>query len=408
MKINMNKRILIFTDSFPYGHGEAFFEPELQHLAGCFEHITILPLEKKGGVCCRRLPSNVTISEPPFNRLKSKLSLLAAGMLNLSPLVSFIREGVASRVFFSSYRFRTWLAHLLMIRHLLSFIKKNNLPALIKNHDLLYFYWGLRWSQVLPFLPAVKMPKTVVRFHGSDLYEHTSGGYIPWRKSQLKKIDNFLTVSETGKRYLSETYNIPEEKIFLSRLGTIDYGINPVGESDRIRIVSCSNLYPVKRVDLLAVALRYCIKQVEWIHFGDGPCMGIVEKAASLLPENVIFRLAGHVSHDDLVGFFRKNYVSLFINVSSSEGVPVSVMEALSFGIPVIATDAGGTSEIVNNTNGRLIPVDFDPKDLAAMIENFVNDKKYPGYRHNARKSWEENCMASKLLPALTDFLLSV
>ncbi|NMC40567.1 MAG: glycosyltransferase, partial [Bacteroidales bacterium] len=97
-----------------------------------------------------------------------------------------------------------------------------------------------------------------------------------------------------------------------------------------------------------------------------------------------------------------------FINVSSSEGVPVSVMEALSFGIPVIATDAGGTSEIVNNTNGRLIPVDFDPKDLAAIIENLVHDEKYQGYRHNARKSWEENCMASKLLPAFTDFILSV
>lgn len=404
----MNKRILIFTDSFPYGHGEAFFEPELQHLAGFFEHITILPLEKKGGVCRRGLPANVTVSEPPFNRLKSKLSLLAAGIFNLSQAGSFIREGFASRVFFSRYRFRTWLAHLLMIRHLLSFIKKNNLSSVIKNHDILYFYWGLRWSQVLPFLPAGMVPKTIVRFHGSDLYEHTNGGYIPWRKSQLMKIDNYLTVSETGKRYLIETYKIAEEKIFLSRLGTIDYGINPFMESDRIRIVSCSNLVPVKRVDLLARALRHCTRQAEWIHFGDGPCRKIVEKAASYLPSNVIFRLAGHVSHDELADFFRKNHVSLFINVSSSEGVPVSVMEALSFGIPVIATDAGGTSEIVNDSNGRLIPVNFDPADLAEIIETFVGHGKYPEYRLNARKSWEENCMASKLIPAFTDFLLSV
>ncbi|MFR4320263.1 MAG: glycosyltransferase [Blautia massiliensis (ex Durand et al. 2017)] len=44
------------------------------------------------------------------------------------------------------------------------------------------------------------------------------------------------------------------------------------------------------------------------------------------------------------------------MNVSSSEGIPVSIMEATSFGIPGIATDAGGTKEIIRDKeNGVLL-----------------------------------------------------
>ena len=47
-------------------------------------------------------------------------------------------------------------------------------------------------------------------------------------------------------------------------------------------------------------------------------------------------------------------HIDLFINTSSSEGVPVSIMEALSVGIPIIATDVGGTKEIVTKTTARI------------------------------------------------------
>ena len=61
----------------------------------------------------------------------------------------------------------------------------------------------------------------------------------------------------------------------------------------------------------------------------------------------------------------------MFINVSSTEGIPVSIMEAMSFGIPVIATAVGGTPEIVNNENGYLLSKDPSAKELAEVIQNF-------------------------------------
>jgi len=48
------------------------------------------------------------------------------------------------------------------------------------------------------------------------------------------------------------------------------------------------------------------------------------------------------------------------MNLSETEGIPVSIMEAQSAGVPILATNLGGTSEIVNNENGFLVEKDFN------------------------------------------------
>jgi len=60
-------------------------------------------------------------------------------------------------------------------------------------------------------------------------------------------------------------------------------------------------------------------------------------------------------------------------------------MEAMSFGIPVVATDAGATREIVNATNGLLLPVNFDQNDLLKFIDN---GSSYIEKRHAAYETW--------------------
>lgn len=81
---------------------------------------------------------------------------------------------------------------------------------------------------------------------------------------------------------------------------------------------------------------------------------------------------------------------SLFINLSSSEGVPVSIMEAFSFGIPVIATDVGGTSEIVNNSVGSLVDADVDYKKIKNEIERLIQSREE--YSLNAYNQWKDLC----------------
>ena len=67
-------------------------------------------------------------------------------------------------------------------------------------------------------------------------------------------------------------------------------------------------------------------------------------------------------------------------------------MEAMSFGIPVIATDVGGTSEIVRDGyNGKLLSKDFSIDELSKLILYFINMDEFSKYNYcnNARKTWE-------------------
>jgi glycosyltransferase involved in cell wall biosynthesis len=69
--------------------------------------------------------------------------------------------------------------------------------------------------------------------------------------------------------------------------------------------------------------------------------------------------------------FYSNNPVDLFLNVSESEGIPVSIMEAMAAGIPVIATDVGGSAEIVDDSVGTIVPADTTAESLAKSIATF-------------------------------------
>jgi len=68
-------------------------------------------------------------------------------------------------------------------------------------------------------------------------------------------------------------------------------------------------------------------------------------------------------------------------------------MEAQSFGIPVIATDVGGTREIVNDNTGWLIASDVTAQDLAQSIKKAIErtPEEKTKMRENARNFWEKS-----------------
>ena len=92
--------------------------------------------------------------------------------------------------------------------------------------------------------------------------------------------------------------------------------------------------------------------------------------------------------------------VNLFINVSELEGIPVSLMEAISFGIPIIGCDICGVPEIVNEQTGLLLEKDFDVKEAAAKIELFLGSKASDiNFRKGVKLFWNENFNADKNYP---------
>jgi glycosyltransferase involved in cell wall biosynthesis len=167
-------------------------------------------------------------------------------------------------------------------------------------------------------------------------------------------------------------------------------------------------MVPVKRLHLLIEALHKVNSKVEWRHIGSGPLESELNQLAKELPSNVVVKFLGNLSNKEVLENYSNEPTDLFINVSELEGIPVSIMEAFSCSIPVIATNVGGTSELVNDKNGILISKDVTPDELASFIDEFYNlneDEKQVKSReayemwnnnYNAEKNYEE--FASKLM----------
>ena len=157
----------------------------------------------------------------------------------------------------------------------------------------------------------------------------------------------------------------------------------------------------VKRIDKIIDALKTADKEIRWYHFGDGPLREQLEQKAQELPPNVEYQFMGLVNNEELMRFYQTNHVDAFINVSSSEGVPVSIMEGLSFSIPAIATDVGGTHEIIfDGINGYLLPVDFTNEMFCTAISKVIDPQNRDELRKQARRVWENTCNAGVNFPA--------
>ena len=187
----------------------------------------------------------------------------------------------------------------------------------------------------------------------------------------MEYVDKVYTVSQDGCNHLKENFPSFSYKIYHAYLGSNDYQIGVLSTNENmIKILSISGINIKKRVHLIVEALLHCKKDIEWTLIGDGPLMNNIKESIKLLPNNVKINLLGNLENSIVLDYLSKNYIDALINVSESEGLPFSMMEAISFGIPIIGTNVGGVKEIVNNDTGVLLEKDFEIKSLSSLIDN--------------------------------------
>jgi glycosyltransferase involved in cell wall biosynthesis len=193
--------------------------------------------------------------------------------------------------------------------------------------------------------------------------------------------------------------------------------IQSKSENSRLNIVSCSGIYPLKRLDLIIGALAQIQKDIycSWVHFGSGPDYDRICDLArtNLSTSNVSFEFKGQLPNAEILNFYEENSVDLFINTSDFEGVPVSIMEAMSFGIPCVARNVGGNSEIIKNAvSGTLISGNATLTDIAMACKDFYLLKQCrPEAFHALRQStynfWFSNFNADKNYSAFSNYILN-
>jgi len=388
--------IVLFTNTYPYETGETFLETELPHLLSLKRPIVLVPMYGQGKA--RFIPSSpqapVFVAPPllPFSPLNRR-KLLFHGLCNFTPAFFAVNDFFIQKVWRSGSKIWRFATSWLLLR---AALYRNRWLFDLKhsNQVTLYFYWGDKSVGLLPFLSH--KGKTIVRFHGSDLYEEANG-FHPFRVRILPLIDLACPVSQHGADYLRLRYGAIAPPISVARLGTIDHGLGPVPLSGApFQMVTCARLVSLKRLHLVWEALQLLHHTqrlpfpIQWTIIGDGPVRPELETSikATTLSDTLSVQLLRDIPHDTVMQFYRNTPVDLFVLTSSSEGVPVSIMEALSFGIPVMATAVGGVPELVSDEVGCLLPINPPANEVALRLLDYM---ELPPSKRNAKRSAARN-----------------
>lgn len=393
----MKPELIILSSSFPIGQKEPFLETEYKYLKNSFARIHFI----------------VNYTENVSQKLKTHLdpdsitTLKTSKQKDYTKILTSILNPTTFKEIYNILKNSEPKHWLMSIK--IAIISYNNAKLISKkiqeiitekslNNVLLYSYWADDSAVAIAMTENPSIISKITRTHGWDLYPKVhQTPYLPYRTLIQRKLNYIFPISSKGIEIIKEDWKVPTTNVQTMRLGVPSRNLTNQKKSNQFTIVSCSNIIPLKRVDFIAKAIMSLTLPVQWFHFGSGKEQFKIEE---IIASNTIHKieLKGHISNDDLIMFYEKTKIDLFINCSTTEGIPVSIMEAMSMGIPVIATNVGGTSEIVNNENGILLSANPSPQEIAAAITSFyeMSDDEYAYYSNNAYQTWDEKYNAEK------------
>lgn len=393
------KHLVLLSHSYPNADGEYFLDDEVKIIADRFETITVI---------CSSVLNQNSIKTPPNVKVIcpshfSLFRLLMPRFLGLFFLPLWID------LFSVRKRFGIYPTFFLFKLLWADFVKSSSVMYTLQTKKLinpdshiLYSYWhdhkALALARIRKKYPTMI---AIARGHGWDVdYKRHNPQYLPYKNFLVAHLSKSISISDFGKRMLD---NIVEKKyhqnIIVSKLGKVNHRISLDHKlnKEEILICSCSSIIPLKRIDkIIELLSNIKNKKLRWVHFGDGQQLTAMKDLAQQLLLNATFM--GNVENHIVLDFYSLNYVDLFINLSESEGIPVSIMEAQSAGIPVLATNVGGTSEIVNNDNGFLIDKDYDINEVVEKINRYFDSPfdEIKAKRQASNLNWKKNYNGNK------------
>jgi L-malate glycosyltransferase len=153
-------------------------------------------------------------------------------------------------------------------------------------------------------------------------------------------------------------------------------------DDDRTNVVFVGRIIPNKKIDdlirVFSIYQRMFNPRSRLLLVGDHRGHEryydrLQEMVRALRVDEVVF--TGHVDHDDLLACYAE--ADLFLCLSEHEGYCVPLVEAMAFGVPVIAYDAGAVAETLRG--GGLLLSGKDPQEVAALMERVLTDAALRG-----------------------------
>lgn len=393
-----NKTLFLFTVGYPYGtRDEPFLENEIEYLSKAFDEVVIFPTSKPSNEK-RKTPENVSVNDCLSKaRIKNKKLTVIRNLFFVLKVI--LPSSLNLKRFFSFWRNTRLLLDIISV----GIIRGITLEKELKNSNLenviFYDYWFANSIYSISYLKTKrKIKKFICRAHRYEIYDENWPTFnVPFFEHRIKVVDELYFISRHGFEYINNrTPKAYKSKLKINYLGVKKpNSIMPVTDKKQgFTIVSCARVVDFKRIHKIPLVLKALKLKIKWIHFGDGPFYNELKQNIKKLPENIEVELMGHVSNEEVKKFYESNKVDLLLSLSLSEGLPVSMMEALSYGIPILAVDAGGVNEIVQPSSGALLENDASFDEIAEKLNDFLLNNTL--VKEDVIKFYDENFNAKK------------
>lgn len=195
--------------------------------------------------------------------------------------------------------------------------------------------------------------------------------------SKLNKISKYSTIINNGTETLKgKTYSSNKNKFTVGYLGRAE---EPKNVERFVEIANSYNkIYPDSNVDFL---------------------FGGMGKNLDLIRNEVEVKKIKNVT---LTGFIDKetffNKIDVYMSTSKYEGLPFSVIEAMSFGKPLILSEINGHLDFKKSSATNLFNLNKKNKDIAHGIHEFIHNDSFLDYKEQIFKEFETNFSVEKMI----------
>ena len=394
--------IVIICSDYPYVRGNAesnLLKLQLESIEEIFSNISLIPTVSSRG--------KSVVSGSKYKILTNFRDIIPIYFYNVFRFYSYSIKDLKSininYDFFISIRrsIIVYLKSVFLFTYLNDYLKQNKESI---NNTLIYSFWFDDYSFGI-YLLKKSFPKIKVisGAHGYDLFaERHPGKRIPFRQISIKLLDKVLVCSIEGKKYLEKQFGNFQNKFYLLNTGISKKHFKVKSSDDgKFRILTLSRTDPIKRLDYLLKILKKIENisdfQIEYYHIGGDHITTNHElKNLKHLSKNLNFEkfkifFLGKISNEDLNSFFKNNSIDAFLNTSYSEGTSLSLIEAMSYSIPVIVTNVGGNISIGNHCKSSL-NIDFNEHQLYEYLKKIHFNNEYREQQKNySFEYWEKN-----------------
>lgn len=362
-------KIAYITAKVPWGRGETFILAEMQAMQNLGVDLVVIPRNPPKEVfhqTTKVLSNSIWLPLVNFNMARFFLVNLLINLRLWKVIFRVIRHS------------RT---PLILIKNFIIVPKAVYLALIVRNHgvDHIHAHWGSTTATMAFIASELSGIPWSFTMHRWDITENNM------LVAKAKKATLLRCISKAGQEELLSIIGKEySKKVYLIHMGVpvSDIVFKRQSQENKLYTIACpANLVTVKGHEYLIRACKLLVEKgsisFQCLIIGDGPLFYELKQLVGQLDLDKYIHFYGHLPHEKLMYMYEKEEIDVVVLPSirtedgEKEGIPVALMEAMSYGIPVIATKTGAILELLDNNSGIVVD-EKAPMQIADALEAFI------------------------------------